>query len=402
MSDPAPAALPSAVASLLAALDASGFRARLVGAAAEAVWRGVPIRDFEVAVAADPEALLDHLPTAVPLDASLDGRPTRLLLPCEAGPVELVVGCHDLDETLAARDFTLHAMAIDAAGTVTDPFDGRGDVAARRLRCVGKPVDAFARDPLRRLRAVRLVATRGLEPDAELARALCAGGRAFAGVAAVRLRGELHALLLADEVEGGLELLRRSGLEAALAEDVADDAARVVGALPSDLTLRLAGWLRGARAVRTLRRLREPRERVLAIERLLQLHPIEHIASADQEARIARFTRRSASLVPGLLALRRAEIEARDEDRDARDAFARLCAAIERAQAPGAPREAEALAIGGHEVMEILGCSAGPEVGRALHQLEKAVRADPTCNTRETLRERLLAWQASQSPSKSE
>jgi hypothetical protein len=42
--------------------------------------------------------------------------------------------------------------------------------------------------------------------------------------------------------------------------------------------------------------------------------------------------------------------------------------------------------------MELLDCGPGPEVGRALRQLEKDVAADPSCNTKEALRARLLAW----------
>ena len=44
--------------------------------------------------------------------------------------------------------------------------------------------------------------------------------------------------------------------------------------------------------------------------------------------------------------------------------------------------------------MEILRCGPGPEVGRALRHLAKAVAADPACNSAEALRERLLAWRA--------
>jgi tRNA nucleotidyltransferase (CCA-adding enzyme) len=392
MSDPASVKLPSAVASLLAALDGHGWEAHVVGPGADALLRGEPTRDFEVATSADARDLLERFAAAIPLDSAR----SRLLLPTGAGPVELVPHAMGggIRATLARRDFTLHAIGIDAMGRTIDPFDGRADAEASRLRCVGRAADRFSEDPLRRLRAVRLVATRGLDPDPELVRALSNASRPLAGVAATRLRAELHALLLGAHVDRGLGLLRSSGLEAALAEGVGEDAAGVVAALAPDLELRLAGWLRGARAVRTLRRLREPRPRVLKIERLLQLHPIEDIASPEQEARLARLARRAASLVPGLLALREAEITARGEGSAARACLDQLREAIARAQDPDAPSAGPTLALDGREVMEILGCGPGPEVGRALRQLEKDVSADPTCNTREALRERLLAWLA--------
>jgi tRNA nucleotidyltransferase (CCA-adding enzyme) len=46
-------------------------------------------------------------------------------------------------------------MARDAAGAITDPFDGRRDLAARVLRHVSP---AFAEDPLRILRVARFAA----------------------------------------------------------------------------------------------------------------------------------------------------------------------------------------------------------------------------------------------------
>jgi tRNA nucleotidyltransferase/poly(A) polymerase len=242
------------------------------------------------------------------------------------------------------------------------------------------------------LRAARLVATRGLVPAASLVAALREAREQITSVAEARVRGELHALLLGPHADRGLALLRETGIEALLAEGVAADAAAVVAALPADLELRLAAWLRGTRAVRILRRLREPRPRVVAVERLLHLHPIDAIAQPEHDASFRRLVRRSQPVLPGLLALRDAEIAARGEGPPARERLAVLRRAIDRARAPGAEGGEVELALDGRAVMEILACGPGPEVGRALRQLAKAVATDPTCNTAEALRERLLAW----------
>ncbi len=50
-----------------------------------------------------------------------------------------------LKEDLARRDFTINAMAMDAAGRVTDPFGGRRDLDLGLVRCVGDPSSAFRR-----------------------------------------------------------------------------------------------------------------------------------------------------------------------------------------------------------------------------------------------------------------
>ncbi len=69
-----------------------------------------------------------------------------------------------LAEDLALRDFTVNAIAEPlAGGEVVDPFDGRGDLAERRLKAVSERV--FDDDPLRLLRAVRFEEELGLRLD---------------------------------------------------------------------------------------------------------------------------------------------------------------------------------------------------------------------------------------------
>ena len=390
MNDPGPAALPPAVAAVVSLLAKRGHETHAVGPAVRALLDGEPARDFEVATAADGRTLLALFPRAIPLDSVA----RRLVLPSEAGPIELVPHVHasGICGELSHRDFTLYALAVDAEGRVLDPFAGTADAAAARLRCVGRAPERIAEDPLRMLRAARLVATRGLVPAASLVAALRSERDRISAVAEARVRGELHALLLGPHADRGLALLRETGLEAVIAEGVCGDAAAVVAALPVDLDLRLAAWLRGTRAVRILRRLRVPRSRVVAVERLLHLHPIDAVAEPEHEAAFRRLVRRSQPLLPGLLALREAEIAVRGEGAPARERLAALRRAIDRARAPVAQGAEVALALDGRAVMEILACGPGPEVGQALRHLAKAVAADPACNTAEALRERLLAW----------
>ena len=57
-----------------------------------------------------------------------------------------------LEDDLVRRDLTINAMAEAASGELVDPFGGRADLEARRLRHVGP---AFVEDPLRVLRVAR-------------------------------------------------------------------------------------------------------------------------------------------------------------------------------------------------------------------------------------------------------
>jgi tRNA nucleotidyltransferase (CCA-adding enzyme) len=60
-----------------------------------------------------------------------------------------------LHEDLARRDLTINAMAQDIEGTIIDPYQGRADLQARRLRHVSP---AFVEDPVRILRVARFAA----------------------------------------------------------------------------------------------------------------------------------------------------------------------------------------------------------------------------------------------------
>jgi hypothetical protein len=66
-----------------------------------------------------------------------------------------------IEDDLSGRDFTINAIAVPArGGDPIDPYGGRRDLEARRLRAVSPSV--FREDPLRLLRAVRLEEELGL------------------------------------------------------------------------------------------------------------------------------------------------------------------------------------------------------------------------------------------------
>lgn len=60
-----------------------------------------------------------------------------------------------LEDDLLRRDLTINAMAMDAQGTIIDPYNGQHDLNNRLLRHVS---DAFQEDPLRVLRLARFYA----------------------------------------------------------------------------------------------------------------------------------------------------------------------------------------------------------------------------------------------------
>lgn len=59
-----------------------------------------------------------------------------------------------LETDLSRRDFTMNAIAMDASGTIIDPFGGQQDIKNDLIRLVGG-VERLREDPLRMLRAIR-------------------------------------------------------------------------------------------------------------------------------------------------------------------------------------------------------------------------------------------------------
>lgn len=134
-----------------------------------------------------------------------------------------------LEEDLALRDFTVNAIAAPlrepgmaermspeslpvAAGELIDPLGGLEDLARRRLREAGPR--AFAEDPLRVLRLVRLAVELDFEADHDTrARAQTHAG-ALGEVAPERIFMELRRIVDARGAVAGLELMGEVGATA--------------------------------------------------------------------------------------------------------------------------------------------------------------------------------------------
>ena len=194
---------PAAAALLRAARAAAPDRGVVVvgGTVRDALLQR-PDADVDLAVPRGALALAERLAaglgaTAVVLDAERGA--ARV-----AGPgLQLDVSdfrAPTLAADLAARDFTVNALAVDldrllAAGRapIVDPTGGLADLRARRLRPAGPGV--LDDDPLRALRGVRLEATLGFHLTPAGAKAVRRAAPGLARVAAERVRDELIALL---------------------------------------------------------------------------------------------------------------------------------------------------------------------------------------------------------------
>lgn len=118
-----------------------------------------------------------------------------------------------LEQDLVRRDLTINAMALDADGTLIDPFNGRRDLDGRLLRHVSP---AFVEDPLRVLRVARFAARyanlgfRVAAETVELMRALAESGELEA-LTPERSWKEISRALLEPRPDVFIEVLHHCG-----------------------------------------------------------------------------------------------------------------------------------------------------------------------------------------------
>ncbi len=118
-----------------------------------------------------------------------------------------------LEADLALRDFTLNAIAEPLeGGAPIDPLGGLADLSARRLRMAGP--GAFAEDPLRVLRLVRLAVELDLAVDEQTLRCAREQAGALEGVSPERVFSELRRIIAAPRAARGLQMMNELGATA--------------------------------------------------------------------------------------------------------------------------------------------------------------------------------------------
>ena len=299
----------------------------------------------------------------------------------------------DLHEDLGRRDFTVNAMAVDVVdGKLHDPFDGRADLAAGILRTPLSPEESFGDDPLRILRAARFHAGYDLAPVDGLVEAARSLADRIGIVSGERIRGELFRLLEVVDPTLGFSFLEDVDLAwrvlpelARLDGDARSSALARVASTTADPVLRLAviAWSTGGLAESTVA-LRLSGADAGRIAGLVDGADRIRIGGAAGRSWSDESVRRLAAASGPILDrvvdfAGSVEIPVGD-----------LPVALGRLRAAG---ELDDLgpALGGDEVMALLGLEAGREVGEALGWLAELRlgegRMDPG-----DVAERLLDW----------
>lgn len=247
---------PKYVLNILCALDSAGHRAVLAGGCVRDSLLGRRPSDWDIASSASPEEVLALFPRCVPTGIkhgtvtvmSGGGSVEVTAFRAEGGysdhrrPDSVSFGC-PLEADLARRDLTVNAMAMDAAGEITDPFGGRDDLRRRLLRCVGEPERRFDEDALRMLRTVRFSAQLGFDIEPRTLEAIRALAHLASGLSAERVRDELLKTLRSPAPGLVWQLVDLGLLGACLAPGDASAPREALDVLP--IYARLAHFCRG-------------------------------------------------------------------------------------------------------------------------------------------------------------
>ena len=228
-------ALPVPVVNCLAALRRGGFEAYPVGGCVRDLLLGRVPGDWDITTSARPEqvmALFDKtVPTGLPhgtVTVLLDGQSFEVTtFRADVGysdgrhPDAVVFG-DSLTDDLARRDFTVNAMALDADGGVVDPFGGREDLQAKRIRAVGDPTVRFTEDALRMFRAVRFSAQLDFALEDGTCAALVSLAHRARFVSGERIKVEVEKTLLSSRPELAARFLQWGLLSASQAPSPGD------------------------------------------------------------------------------------------------------------------------------------------------------------------------------------
>lgn len=187
-----------------------GGSAWIVGGAVRDAILGREVSDLDLAVSGDPGPAARAIAGAIgehAFELSAEFRTWRVVAQDHGWQIDITpLRGGSIEEDLAARDFTIGAIAVPlVGGEPIDPYAGLVDLTEKRLRAVGER--SFGDDPLRLLRAARLAAEMGLEIEPRTVALARAGAPRAADPAGERQLAELRQLIGGPDPLRGLQLL---------------------------------------------------------------------------------------------------------------------------------------------------------------------------------------------------
>jgi tRNA nucleotidyltransferase/poly(A) polymerase len=206
-------------------LQDRGFQAVFAGGCVRDERLGLSPKDYDVATNAVPAEVLAAYPNAMTVGAHF-------------GVVLVKVGGHAIEiatfrtdgsyadgrkPDASRRDFTVNGIFYDPLSeTLLDFVHGQDDIDAGILRCIGDPLERFAEDHLRLLRAIRFATRFGFEIAPETWDALKTCAPSITRISPERIRDELDRIWVHPNRVLGFDLLVDSGLMPAILPEILD------------------------------------------------------------------------------------------------------------------------------------------------------------------------------------
>ncbi len=223
------------------ALGSDAGEARFVGGAVRDTLLGLDVADIDIATSHPPteviarlqDARIKAIPTGLAhgtITAIVDGAPVEVTTlrrdVTTDGRHAVVAYTDDWREDAARRDFTMNALyAHPATGEISDYFDGLADLAARRVRFIGDPLQRIAEDHLRILRFFRFHARFGDVIDAAGLDACTQRANDLMALSRERIASEVLKLLVAAGAVPVVRVMLEHGIFRAVLPEIVDDAA---------------------------------------------------------------------------------------------------------------------------------------------------------------------------------
>ena len=389
-------------AALLDALHAAGYAAYAVGGCVRDSLLGRTAHDWDLCTSALPQQVMELFGTEQCIPTGLQHGTVTIKYGgqlyetttfrtegsyTDGRHPDAVQFVPDVREDLARRDFTINAMAYNAAEGLVDPFGGQKDLQNGLLRAVGEPQQRFTEDALRILRLYRFAARFGFTLDAATARAARQLAPHLDCISAERIQEELAKLLAAPQPGAYLEPAVLAVVLPELTPAALEAAKPVVDACPAgeeNLPVRwaaLLGTLGEADTRRVLKRLRCSNaciEQTAVLVREAFAAPGQD-AAPDTAIRIRKLLGRyDLHTVQRLAALGAAM-----EPEQAAD-FAAQAELAAQLDADGVCCRVSQLAVNGRDLMAA-GIPAGPGLRRTLEALLDAVIRGQLLNERQCL-----------------
>jgi tRNA nucleotidyltransferase (CCA-adding enzyme) len=221
--------LSTEIKNILNKLDQAGFKAYVVGGCLRDILIGRQPQDWDISTQAKPKEIQKIFPdsfyqnkfgTVTVKTESQESTLREIEITTFRTEQKYTDKRHpdkigftkDLKEDLARRDFTINAMVLDKKGEIIDLYDGQKDLKEKIIRAVGQPAERFNEDALRMLRAIRLAIELNFKIEPKTLKAIQKNAGWLQAIAKERIRDELIRIVMSDQPERGIELLRKAGL----------------------------------------------------------------------------------------------------------------------------------------------------------------------------------------------